>query len=772
MGFTKQTLATLVSLALITACGGGSAPIGGGGSAPIGGGTTDGGTDSGTSGASATYTLALSLKACDDVATLSTCKEQSTLPADKPNLVEATLLNEKSQPVQGAVVDANTSEFNVGTIQAPSKVLTDAQGKARFTLVADATNGGAVGKVTTTASYKKSDGTDDTLSQSKTFDFGAINLTMSLETDAATLALNSTTVVRAKLYNNGAPYLSPISVTFTSPCATNNAATLSTPVISNNGVAEATYKGSKESTADGSTTSKVCGLDDIITASASGLVKTVTISNLTTPASAIEAVTTDPNFIFTPGSGFKDNATITFQVKDKFSNPKAGQKVMFKLEGIDNQSDEFDKYSLSQSEGTTDSEGKVAVNVKSGSIPTPFSVSAYLADNTEIRTVSGKVGVGMGFPDDDSFTIGLGSYNIEGESYNDAETNITVRLGDRFNNSVPDGTKVFFTSEGGTIQGNVPSGQGLSGVCETKDGACSAKIISTQPRPADGRVTILAYVQGEESFFDVNGNKIFDQGDLKNITADQKAADTPKDANGIPQFLADSRITDIGEPYLEYELKDEDNFPANGVWKADKNDNHFISGVDEFKDLDGSKDYTPGDSVYTGPLCSQDLVDRGFCKRSLTTLFQKKLEVIFTSFTGYRVQYWSAGGWADVTGALDVRSGVAIRYMPLNKVEVDVPGEIPGTTTKQVIAWNPIPSGTKMSASADNGGKLRGGCLDDTKGNAYDSPYPSTTRPVWYCLTIDPEDPIKPSNGALEIKGTTPKGHTQSVVIPLTDMVD
>jgi len=401
MALQKSIIATLLSGVLLSACGGGGKDLSG---------NTDSGTTAGV------YSITLSLKACDDVATLSTCKEQTTLSADKPNLVEVTLLNDKKQPVQGAVVDASTSELNVGTIQAPSKVLTDAQGKARFTLVADATNGGAVGKVGITASYKKSDGTDGSLSDSKPFEFGAINLTMDLEADATTLALNSTTVIRAKLYNNGSPYLSPITVAFSSPCAANSAATLSSTVISTNGVAEATYKGSKDTTTDGNTTSKVCGQDDVITATASGLVKTVTINNLSTPASAIEAVSTSPSFIFTPGSGFKDNATITFQVKDKFSNAKAGQKVLFKLEGIDNQSDEFDKYSLIQSEGITDSDGKVAVNVKSGSIPTPFSVSAYLADNTEVRTVSGKVGVGMGFPDQDSFTVAMDSYNIEGES--------------------------------------------------------------------------------------------------------------------------------------------------------------------------------------------------------------------------------------------------------------------------------------------------------------------------------------------------------------------
>jgi hypothetical protein len=36
---------------------------------------------------------------------------------------------------------------------------------------------------------------------------------------------------------------------------------------------------------------------------------------------------------------------------------------------------------------------------------------------------------------------------------------------------------------------------------------------SSSPRPTDGRVTVLAYALGEESFLDVNGNNVFDAGE-------------------------------------------------------------------------------------------------------------------------------------------------------------------------------------------------------------------------------------------------------------------
>nr|MBO2514483.1 hypothetical protein [Gammaproteobacteria bacterium] len=49
--------------------------------------------------------------------------------------------------------------------------------------------------------------------------------------------------------------------------------------------------------------------------------------------------------------------------------------------------------------------------------------------------------------------------------------------------------------------------------CTTVDGACTVNWVSQSPRPDDGRVTVLAIAIGEESFFDSNGNGIFDAAD-------------------------------------------------------------------------------------------------------------------------------------------------------------------------------------------------------------------------------------------------------------------
>ena len=82
------------------------------------------------------------------------------------------------------------------------------------------------------------------------------------------------------------------------------------------------------------------------------------------------------------------------------------------------------------------------------------------------------------------------------------EVNVTARLADHFNNPAPDGTAVYFTTEGGAVD---PS-------CTTTNGSCSVTWRSQNPRSADGRITILAYSLGEESFLDTNGNGVADSG--------------------------------------------------------------------------------------------------------------------------------------------------------------------------------------------------------------------------------------------------------------------
>ncbi|MET0044774.1 MAG: hypothetical protein ABW100_14800, partial [Candidatus Thiodiazotropha sp. 6PLUC3] len=115
---------------------------------------------------------------------------------------------------------------------------------------------------------------------------------------------------------------------------------------------------------------------------------------------------------------------------------------------------------------------------------------------------------------------------------------LTVHAADHFNNPVPDGTAVYFTTEGGQIQSQ----------CEILDGACSVNWTSSNPRSSEGRITILASMLGEESFIDANGNGVLDFGDTAFAN--------------IPEAFRDDDENGVRDPVLE-EFVD---FNANGVY--------------------------------------------------------------------------------------------------------------------------------------------------------------------------------------------------------------
>ena len=118
-------------------------------------------------------------------------------------------------------------------------------------------------------------------------------------------------------------------------------------------------------------------------------------------------------------------------------------------------------------------------------------------------------------------SLSFDSNNIEGWDLDGVRSNITLRVADKFGNAVPEGAIVSFTAEGGQINSS----------CTIKlvDGfsQCSVAFESQQFRPTDGRVTILAVVDGQKSYVDNNQNNRFDAGD----TLNDNIGDTFRDDN-------------------------------------------------------------------------------------------------------------------------------------------------------------------------------------------------------------------------------------------------
>lgn len=713
----------LISLlsCLLAACGGGKDISGNNSGSNSGttGGETNGGNnnDTGASDTNTSYLMELALMSCSDVADLNSCISSSTLPVDRPSLILVTIQNSKGTPIPEAVVEATSIDYGIGIIQKPTRKQTNAAGQASFYLQANSGDDGEVGKIQTSATLQLTDGSTTTLNAQKTFTFGVLDLGLEVSATPQDLPLNSTSTITATLYHQGELYTAPVNVSFSSICASQQLATLDSLVTSSQGQAIATYKGSYQ--AEGATSSGICGQADTLTISVGNISKTLTITNQAPQASSILAGTPSSQFIYTPGSGFQDNVSITFTVTDTNGNPKASEPVIFSLSGITQADAGFEQYTLQPDEATTNSQGQVTVNAKAGAIPAPFRIAAALQNNHNIRTVSSQIGVGMGLPTHDSFTFSADKYNLEGWSQSDTEASIQIQLSDRYKNPVPNGTKVYLTTEGGTIKGDLNSDNGITGYCSTINGVCNATLVTTEPRPKDGRVTVLAYALGEESFFDKNGSKIFDIDDIAG--------------------------TDVDEPYIDI------NF-----------DHLFTSGIDVPFDLDGSGGHSEADGLYNGLLCSEAAMNSRLCSRELVNLY-RNVEFVFTgvlttlddSQTGgigmIEVQHCNQAGIDDscntVSDALHLSSATTnyLRFRPSYAMY----------DQGIQLANNPIPAGSQLNVSAENAGTISPCC----NGDSYTNSYPADlTLPVWFWVQIQPA--AAGSQGELNITATTPLNRT------------
>ena len=242
-------------------------------------------------------------------------------------------------------------------------------------------------------------------------------------------------------------------------------------------------------------------------------------------------------------SGQSENSLVTFMVKDKSGTPVSGTTVNFALTTT------VGGLILTNTSDVSGADGIVGVNVLSGNVSTSVAVIATLAD-LSASSQSSMLSVNTGFPDQNSFSLSVDTFNPESLQYDGETLTFTIRAADHFNNPVPDGTAVYFTTEGGAIE---PS-------CFTTNGACSVVWTSQDPRPSDGRVTVLATAIGSESFIDANGNGVYDTGDS---------------------------FTDLSEAFRD-----------------DDESGSFDLGYEEFSDFNGNGMFDAGNAIFNGYLCS------------------------------------------------------------------------------------------------------------------------------------------------------------------------
>jgi hypothetical protein len=476
MNYIRMAAAIALS-AMLVACGGGG---GSAGTSSFGSGSgSDSGNGSGSGTTVGTPAIGLAISS-------------ATVTASTPATVTATVTDAKGNALPGQVVTFATAG-SLGTFSVTS-ALTDASGNAVVALypAAGATSGADQVVATSTVNGAA-------LTKSIGFQLTATNVAISSFTaDVGSGKLSPYGQTNLTVNVSGAAAGTPVTVTLGSVCVSKAKATL-TPasVTTTNGVASFTYK------------DQGCGATDASDPLQAALVGTAASANLslglTSPAaSSITFVSSTPDTIYLKGSGFVESSTVTFQVKDVAGNPLPGQSVTLvpttQAGGLT-----LDGGSASGPK-LSDSNGNVTALINSGTVPTPVRVQATLATGS-ISTVSSTLAIAVGLPSEINFSLSQETKNIEGMDIDGTPNAYKIIASDRLGNPVPAGTAINFVATGGQVEA-IKQIQMVDGLARA-----TANAVSASPRPSDGRITVLAYALGEESFVDQNGNNVYDCGE-------------------------------------------------------------------------------------------------------------------------------------------------------------------------------------------------------------------------------------------------------------------
>ncbi|NTS75980.1 Ig-like domain-containing protein [Catenovulum sp. SM1970] len=635
-----------------------------------------------------------------DSSNLLTCTRTNNVTLTRPGTLEVIVSREGSNgqdPIENILVTASTDNGNI--TPSNGRVLTNEQGRALISVFAGQDDGAGVISL-------GANGTDVT----QTFQIGAANIGLSILTGLAPnerLAVGSTALITVAIIDEstGQPYSTPVTINFTSACAsgTNPTATIDTQATTFNGIATATYA------ANG------CEIDNITATAIAGTTLTASVEiqmeDVPTTSIQYEGISingdNEARIISFPSSGQAEVAEVSFRVLDANSNPANSAEICFEL-STDVGGIEIFPNTLEDGPVTTTNDGMVKAIVKSGHVATPVRVVASLAkpngscvDSTEsslrVRAVSDQLTVSSGIPDQNSFTTATEFFAVEAWGIAGVENPVTVYLSDRYNNPVPDGTAVSFVTSSGQIE---PS-------CITENGACSLNWRSASPVYASGlangfcdfnrnliidagerqvgtticvnngelfdmidpaygksaHTSILAYAVGEETFIDANGNGYFDEGEA---------------------------FGDRDELFIDYNMdgffcgRKADGSPSEGA----ESDAVCQSPGGQFEyslDYNQNGTFDKADGLFNGITCSERNELLGICSRSLKHI----------------------GG----TISRPISSGTPANPVIVNSNTGQIITSVNLVTTPSVVLdifivdenHNPMPDKTRISVSSSNG---------------------------------------------------------------------
>lgn len=516
----RLTIIALVAASL-AACGGG------GGSPGVGGATggTGGGTGTGT-GTTAEPRISV-------VLTDGSGATVTSLSGGQTASVKATVLNAAGRPAAGAIVQFTAGTANlVAFTPETGSALTDANGVAVITVKPASTSAAGAVAITATSVVE-----GKTATVTSNIAIGAAPLTVGAlafsPAPSGRLPAFSTLSLNIPVTSGGQPATSVSGLSMTSLCVGDGAATL-VPGSFANGIQSATY------TNNGCLRGR-----DIISVSIGNSTQTIGVdvdaANIGTIQFAGSSVSGSSIVLKgSGGQGRSEAAQLNFRVVDQHGNGLPGVDVSFSATTFTG------GLSVSPTRATTDASGQVTTMVSSGTIPTPVRVIAEATRNgVKISGLSDALTISTGLPIQKSMSMSASKFNIEGLNYDGETTDITVLLADQYGNPVSDNTAINFVTEGGAI------GSSAQGACLTTNGGCTVPLRSQAFKPLNGRVTVLAYLQGIENFVDLNGDGQYSCSGYTGSTPYRPLVDACP-GGGEPFPVASTGQTgDLGDAFLD-----------------------------------------------------------------------------------------------------------------------------------------------------------------------------------------------------------------------------
>lgn len=658
-----------------------------------------------------------------DVTAVSLQSDSGELPSDADSVEEGVTLtlvatDANSNTVSGAPVAFSATSGQVQVVDS----VTDASGRARAILttagnsqlrvITVAANAGGIG-ATRDIQVVPPSTSNPPVFRAGTLNGGTFTNGQILVTATEPLSAGGSTGLRLDIVdsaNNNAPFTGTAQVSFSSQCISQGIARIDpNPAQVFNGTVSATYVALGCSGTD-QITAQVNVEGTPLTASGS-------VTVLAAAIGSIEFVSATPSSIGIAGSGQPETSTVVFRVLNASGGPVVNQVVNFSL------NTSVGGIALTPMQGTTDTQGRVQTVVKSGTVNTAVRVTARTTQGaTTLTSQSEQLVVSTGLPDQNSFSVSAGCFNIEGGDYDNETTNITLLAADRFNNPVPDGTAVSFVTEGGAVQ---PS-------CLTSGGECTVNWRSQDPRPP----SFVGFLPGApvDDGYDIVGGQVLTNGPRAGrstvlVTAVGEESFTDLDGDGR---------YDDGEPFGDLaEAFRDDN--GNGVYEPINGSTGFPG--EEFVDFNTNGTRDAGSGSFTGFLCDGpancDPASRSLTVRGGVTIIMSGSTPVFDETRDFRVS-----NAAYDEGTIDIAAGsVGIFSFVLRDRN-----------------FQPMPAQTNISVSQDgDAGDFVGTTSfivpcqtdDSLAGNQYGFAYKTEA--------ID--DPlVAATNSAVELSVSTPRG--------------